>query len=66
MGKPSSEGAQEKAALWGERETGGHADENAEPESEGSTNPDCRCGTQRVNPIHRAIAFESPRATAGG
>jgi hypothetical protein len=59
--EPAAEGAKEKSNFGGEREIGGHADENAEHQPSDRTDPDCGSGTQGAHPIDHAPAFHAER-----
>jgi hypothetical protein len=55
--EPAAEGAKEKSNFRGEREIGGHADENAEHQPSDRADPDCGSGTQGLHPIDHAPGF---------
>ena len=59
--EPAAEGAKEKSNFGGEREIGGHADENAEHQPSDRADPDCGSGTQGAHPIDHAPAFHAGR-----
>jgi hypothetical protein len=57
--EPAAQGAKEESDFGGEREIGGHADENAEHQPSDRADPDCGSGTQVAHPIGRASAFHA-------
>jgi hypothetical protein len=57
--EPAAEGAKEKSNFGGEREIGGHADENAKHQPSDGADPDCSSGTQGAHPIDHAPAFHA-------
>ena len=59
--EPAAEGAKEKSNFGGEREIGGHADENAEHQPSDRADPDCGSGTQGAHPTDHAPAFRAGR-----
>jgi hypothetical protein len=55
--EPAAERAKEKSNFRGEREIGGHADENAEHQPSDRADADCGSGTQGAHPTDHAPAF---------